>query len=183
MEDSLSDVNTESEQKDREYAPERIVKKRVRSNKIQYLVKWHGYSAAENTWEDEDNLRDCADLLLEFNEMSSTEPVESASPVSKKELGKKHSLREIDTTYKKAEPPKKRQRTQTTDEVGFDYGDKVQDIVGARLIKNVLYLYVLWKEKNICSFVPAEICNKKVPQKVIEFYESRLNFEKPQTDT
>jgi len=55
----------------------------------------------------------------------------------------------------------------------------VQDIVGARMINNVLHLYLQWKNKDICSFVPAEQCNKKIPQKVIEFYESRLKFEKP----
>jgi hypothetical protein len=28
--------------------------------------------------------------------------------------------------------------------VGFDRGDEIQEIVGARIIKGKLYLYVLW---------------------------------------
>jgi hypothetical protein len=61
--------------------------------------------------------------------------------------------------------------------VGFDRGDEIQEIVGARIIRGKLCLYILWKGKNICTFVPAELCNKYAPQKVISFYESRLRFE------
>jgi len=167
------EINNESKAKvkDRQYSVEKIVKKRVRGNKVQYLLKWQGYSDAENTWEDEDNLTDCQSLLKEFNSKVETEPtIEKPS--------KKRSAKEMDPSGKKNDPSAKRAR-KMKEEVGFDYGDKVQDIVGARMIKNVLHLYVQWKVKNVCSFVPAEICNKKIPQKVIEFYEGRIKFEKP----
>ncbi|XP_028416868.1 chromobox protein homolog 5-like [Dendronephthya gigantea] len=50
----------------REFYPvERLVsKKRVR-NTTEYLVKWKGYSAFQNTWEEEDNLT--ADLIRSYN--------------------------------------------------------------------------------------------------------------------
>jgi len=166
------EINNESKAKvkDRQYSVEKIVKKRVRGNKVQYLLKWQGYSDAENTWEDEDNLTDCQSLLKEFNSKVETEPTI--------EKPKKRSAKDMDPSGKKNDPSAKRAR-KMKEEVGFDYGDKVQDIVGARMIKNVLHLYVQWKVKNVCSFVPAEICNKKIPQKVIEFYEGRIKFEKP----
>lgn len=43
---------------DRVYAAEKIMKKRVRSGKAEYLVKWKGWSTRHNTWEPEENILD-----------------------------------------------------------------------------------------------------------------------------
>ncbi|XP_055625230.1 polycomb group protein Pc [Toxorhynchites rutilus septentrionalis] len=43
---------------DRVYAAERIMKKRVRAGKVEYLVKWKGWSTRHNTWEPEENILD-----------------------------------------------------------------------------------------------------------------------------
>jgi hypothetical protein len=34
--------------------------------RIQYLVKWEGYSSASNTWEDEENCVHCSSLIIRF---------------------------------------------------------------------------------------------------------------------
>lgn len=39
--------------------------------------------------------------------------------------------------------------------------------------------HIFRKGKNVCTFVKAEECNKRIPQKVITFYETRLKFENP----
>jgi len=57
----MASLNSENE----EYVVEKILDKRVKYRKIQYLLKWKGYSDAENTWEWEQNM-DCADLIAEF---------------------------------------------------------------------------------------------------------------------
>jgi len=61
--------------------------------------------------------------------------------------------------------------------LGFEHGDTAEAIVGARKQGSKIQLYVHWKDKNICSFVDAAICNQKIPQKVIEYYEERLRLE------
>lgn len=43
---------------ERVFAAERILKKRVRSKKIEYLVKWKDWGHKFNTWEPEENILD-----------------------------------------------------------------------------------------------------------------------------
>ncbi|XP_077559638.1 chromobox protein homolog 1-like [Haemaphysalis longicornis] len=47
------------------YVVERILDKRVRNGRAQYLLKWSGYPCSECTWEPEENL-DCPDLMKKF---------------------------------------------------------------------------------------------------------------------
>lgn len=40
------------------YAAERIIRKRYRKGKVEYLVKWQGWTSRYNTWEPEENILD-----------------------------------------------------------------------------------------------------------------------------
>ncbi|XP_015522564.1 polycomb group protein Pc isoform X2 [Neodiprion pinetum] len=53
---------------DRVYAAERIMKKKVKRGKVEYLVKWKGWSQRHNTWEPEENILDVR--LIELFEES-----------------------------------------------------------------------------------------------------------------
>jgi hypothetical protein len=50
-----------------EYEVEKILDKRKHYGKIQYLIKWKGYSLSDASWEPESNLN-CPELIKEFNE-------------------------------------------------------------------------------------------------------------------
>lgn len=72
-----------------EYEVEKVVDKRIHKGKVEYLLKWKGYSSDENTWEPEDSL-DCPELLEEYerNRALGKQPVEVKK--EKKEKRKEH---------------------------------------------------------------------------------------------
>lgn len=48
------------------YIVEKILDKRSNGNKIEYKVKWEGYSDSENTWEPLKNLLSVQGLIYDF---------------------------------------------------------------------------------------------------------------------
>ena len=49
-----------------EYEVEKILSKRKRYGKIEYLVRWKGYTAEEDTWEKEGNLGNAREAVEEY---------------------------------------------------------------------------------------------------------------------
>jgi len=59
--------SSSSEESENEFQVEAIVDKRVKGKTIQYLLKWKGYSDADNTWESKTNLN-CPELVKAFED-------------------------------------------------------------------------------------------------------------------
>ncbi|XP_070492033.1 polycomb group protein Pc-like [Chironomus tepperi] len=95
---------------DRVYAAERILKKRIKKGKVEYRVKWKGWSQRHNTWEPEENILD--DRLIEIFNRSQ----KYSTP--KKQTGKKRILEDSDSEdgdtsqveIEEKEPPTKKEK-------------------------------------------------------------------------
>lgn len=57
----------------------------------------------------------------------------------------------------------------------LDYDNEVQEILGAKLDGKVTWFFVKW-EGGENSFIPANVLNRIAPEKVIQYYESVLQF-------
>lgn len=134
--------------------------------KVEYYLKWKGYSDADNTWEPEENL-DCPELIAAFED--SQKKKEQVAADAKKR--------------KSSEPTGPSSTKKKTDrKEGFDRGLLPERIIGATDTSGELMFLMKWKDTDEADLVPAKQANVKCPQIVIQFYEERLTWHSNSTD-
>merc|ERR1712042_151974 len=152
---------SDGEEEEEEYSVEKILDKRTKGGKVEYLIKWEGYPDSENTWEPQDNL-DCPDIISAFE-----------AKRGKKDDPKKRK--------KEAEAPSAKKKKAADDDDdsrprGFDRGLQPERIIGATDTSGELMFLMKWKDSDEADLVPSRQANIKCPQIVIQFYEERLTW-------
>jgi len=150
-----------------EYSVEKVLQKRTRNGKVEYFLKWKGYTDADNTWEPEENL-DCPELISAFEDNQKKR--EAAANEAKKR--KANDSIEAKTSAKKKSDRKE----------GFDRGLVPERIIGATDTSGELMFLMKWKDTDEADLVPAKQANVKCPQIVIQFYEERLTWHSNTTE-
>lgn len=153
------------EEEEEEYVVEKVLDRRVVKGRVEFLLKWKGFSDEDNTWEPEDNL-DCPDLIAEY--------MQKHKPNDKKESSGKRKG-ESDTDGGEDSRPKKRKDEQDKPR-GFARGLEPERIIGATDSSGELMFLMKWKNSDEADLVPAKEANVKCPQVVISFYEERLTW-------
>ncbi|XP_030766123.1 chromobox protein homolog 1-like isoform X2 [Sitophilus oryzae] len=154
------DVNvpapTPTDQPAEEFSVEKILDKRSRNGKVEYLLKWKGYNDEDNTWEPEENL-DCPDLIAAY---------ESQFETSLRDTEDKNKIKII------SEDSRAR---------GFDRGLEPHKILGATDASGELMFLMLWKKCKEADLVPASQVNVRCPEIVINYYENKKIWHTKQT--
>ncbi|CAL8319778.1 unnamed protein product [Merluccius merluccius] len=174
-----------SSSQEEEYVVEKVLDRRVVKGRVEFFLKWKGYSEKHNTWEPEKNL-DCPELISEFmktyKKSSSTSAGSTPSSASKscssvsrsKDTGsskKKHSDDE-----EGGSKPKKKKEDEVLVARGFERGLEPEKIIGATDSCGDLMFLMKWKDSDEADLVLAKEANHKCPQIVIAFYEERLTW-------
>uniref|UniRef100_A0A1Q3F8B9 Putative heterochromatin protein 1c n=1 Tax=Culex tarsalis TaxID=7177 RepID=A0A1Q3F8B9_CULTA len=132
------------------YVVEKVVDRRITAaGKIEYYLKWKGYSEADNTWEPDENL-DCPELIAKYEEARRMKEFKEA----KKKAGKK-KLEEI------------------TKPRGYERELPLVRIVGATDCGGELMFLVQWNGTDEMDILPAALVNERDPAVVIEYYEAK----------
>ncbi|KAI4894649.1 hypothetical protein NFI96_013496 [Prochilodus magdalenae] len=154
------------EEEEEEYVVEKVLDRRVVKGRVEYLLKWKGFTDEDNTWEPEDNL-DCPDLIAEYLQTHK-------KPEGEKKDGKRKAG-ESDNEAGSEDRPKKRKDEQEKPR-GFARGLDPERIIGATDSSGELMFLMKWKNSDEADLVPAKEANVKCPQVVISFYEERLTW-------
>ncbi|UJR33540.1 hypothetical protein I4U23_020982 [Adineta vaga] len=190
-----ADTDSDSDLDEELYTVEKIIKMRTtKKGKVQYLLKWKGFSESENTWEPAENL-ECPELVAAFlAEQKEKQPTATTSKPSETSNGKRsrstssnnknsdddsnsnNNNNNNNTNTNNHTSKTKRSRVEF-EETGYGRGLEPDTLMGATdIYDGELMFLVKWKGINKPELVPSRIVNKQSPQLVIKFYEDRLTW-------
>ncbi|XP_060930289.1 chromobox protein homolog 5 [Limanda limanda] len=190
----------DSSSDEEEYVVEKVLDRRVVKGRVEFFLKWKGYSEKHNTWEPEKNL-DCPELISEFMKTykksssssssssggaaaaaaagggsstpSSGSSKSTAGPLGRTKESKKRSSDDDEEGGSKA---KKKKEEDILVARGFERGLEPEKIIGATDSCGDLMFLMKWKDSDEADLVLAKEANHKCPQIVIAFYEERLTW-------
>ena len=158
-------VEAAEEPEEEEYEVERILNKRIKKGKVEYLVKWKGeiilvptkmslncivsgWDLPEhNTWQTPEDLENSKEELAEYENKLQNEKV-------KKKYGLKSNIK-----------PR-----------GFSRGLEAEAILDATFDTGQIFFLVKWRDSDLTDIVPAREANIRIPEMVISFYEERMEW-------
>lgn len=189
---SGNDSDTEEE-----YVVEKIVDRRERKGKVEYLLKWKGYDSGSNSWEPRENL-DCPELIKAFEQSRTDAAKKDGAAAGKKRTttkkkrtggesendndGSDDEGRDDNASTKSNKSksnddggdPKQADGEAVEELNGFEKGYVPEKILGATEGDNELLFLIQWKDKDKAQLVKSKEARKHCPQLVIDFYEERL---------
>ncbi|TRY91075.1 hypothetical protein DNTS_028528 [Danionella cerebrum] len=167
------------EEEEEEYVVEKVLDRRVVKGRVEYLLKWKGFSDEDNTWEPEENL-DCPDLIAEFLQSQKTAESGGKRRAESDGDGKETKKRKDEVRAMKicgSEMPTSFHVNKLPEKLrGFARGLDPERIIGATDSSGELMFLMKWKNSDEADLVPAKQANVKCPQVVISFYEERLTW-------
>ncbi|XP_077431307.1 chromobox protein homolog 3b isoform X2 [Vanacampus margaritifer] len=161
---------TEDSSDVQEFVVEKITRRRIFNGRVEYFLKWKGFTDADNTWEPEDNL-DCPELIEAYLRNSHLHQNEEKEQefVPKEEM----------TEETEISPPQMHTQPCGDDPdspVDLIAYPELECIIGSADRRGELMFLVKWKNSGDVALLPADEASARCPQAVIDFYEQKLTW-------
>ena len=161
---------------DNEYEVEKIVDKRIKNGKIEYKIKWAGYSMNECTWEPLKNLGSIKDLVDEYDKQFPKEKNENEKNndyLNKKRNNDNIIVNDINSNGKVFNYEGK-------DIQQVEYDDRFIEVMTIKKVDNELIAVVVFQESISSETekkeIPTRILAKVNPIVLLQYYESKIKF-------
>ncbi|XP_054639029.1 chromobox protein homolog 3b isoform X2 [Dunckerocampus dactyliophorus] len=153
-----------------EFVVEKITRRRISNGKVEYFLKWKGFTDADNTWEPEDNL-DCPELIEDFLRNHFSDDIEEDEFVPKEEMTEETEFSQRHTQHCGGDG-------MGNPDSPADYSAYPQPecIIGSTDRKGELMFLVKWKNSGDVALLSAHEASARCPQAVIDFYEQKLTW-------
>ncbi|CAH2040687.1 unnamed protein product, partial [Iphiclides podalirius] len=146
-----------------EFSVEKVLDRRIKNGKVEYLLKWKGYSNEDNTWEPEDNL-DCPELISAYEEARLKREREAALTVTE-------TVEETPSTRKRSRRGDKKKKLEEIEKPrGLNRGLPPEKILAGQLFHGTLYFLVKWQGCLELDVVPGHSLGEAFPDFVIDYY-------------
>ncbi|KAG7477393.1 hypothetical protein MATL_G00069130 [Megalops atlanticus] len=166
---------TQQCQGEEEYVVEKVLDRRVVKGRVEYFLKWKGFSEKHNTWEPEKNL-DCPELIVEFMKNFKKGRGGDGTLSGGRSQDSSSTKRKTSTEEEAGSRKQKKKEDDALIACGFERGMEPERIIGATDSCGDLMFLMKWKDSDEADLVLAKDANKKCPQIVIAFYEERLTW-------
>ncbi|XP_055759482.1 chromobox protein homolog 3-like isoform X2 [Salvelinus fontinalis] len=164
-----------------EFVVEKIIHRRVSNGRVEYYLKWKGFTDADNTWEPEDNLV-CPELIEEFLRnlcLSGENQVEEENlrPVEP-ELVPKEELagQETEIVYSEQRHNDLQEPADQDSPTALTCPLEPERIIGSTDRHGELMFLIKWKNRDEVALLSAREASARYPEMVVGFYEDKLTW-------
>ena len=143
------------------YTVERVCDDRMRGGVRYFLVKWAGYSESENTWEPEENLRNCRHFIDDYLERKKSKSKKHKQTHTRMKSNQQQIVTQLQYRDDVGRPipsvPRIDRVQSDSDTDSWESDNEIEDILGVKLVDGEILFDVQKHASRVRQMTKAEL--------------------------